>query len=781
MIAEVIIDLKNKSVDKPYSYLVPDEFLGVVEVGERCFVEFSNFKRMGFIINLIDEEPSSTIPLKEIDELLDLEPVLSKELIELAKDLSETSYYPFISYLLTMVPATLKVNYSKKLRLLNKEDFRLNILFNMEEEIDYSKIDKRDLPYIKECIKNKDVELVYDFKRKESIKYVRIVKLESIPEKLTDKRKEIVDYLINNNGQAEWLKLRDELNVSLDTINRMENKGIISFMDKETYREIETLKPFKDKKVTFTLEQQNVFDTLKNDLNKHSVYLLKGITGSGKTEIYLNLIEEVIKKGKEAIVLVPEISLTPMMVNRFKSRFGDDVAIFHSELSNNTRYDEWRKVLRGEVKIAVGARSAIFAPFKNLGIIIIDEEHEQSYKQDNAPIYHAKDVALRRAKQNDCMLLLGSATPAIESYARARKGVFNLVELNNRANNLGLPKTMVVDLNKEFQTGRRFTISYLLEENIKTRIERGEQSLLLLNRRGYSNYIMCKKCGHVRKCPNCDVSLTYHDYDKTLKCHYCNYTIKLNNICPKCGSENLEKIGYGTEKLEEELNTLFPTARVVRMDNDTTRGKNGHEKVLYDFENNGDILIGTQMIAKGLDFPNVTLVGVINADQSLSIPDFRSKEQTFELLTQVSGRAGRGDKPGLVIVQTYNKDHYAIKYGLKQDYEGFYNEEMKVRKIAKFIPFYNMTVIKVKAPELKDAFTRAKIIKDRLNMSIDNPEVIVMGPIPPTISRVDSLYIFNIIIKYKIVPELDNILKNIFEDEISKGTLISLDRFPTSF
>ena len=781
MIAEVIIDLKNKSVDKPYSYLVPDELLNVVEIGERCFVEFSNFKRMGFIINLIDKDIEPGVKLKEIDELLDLEPVLTKELIDLAYNLSQTSYYPFISYLLTMIPANLKVNYSKKLRLINKDDFRLNILFNMEDEIDYDSIEKSDLPYIKECIKNKDIELVYDFKRKESIKYERIIKIESIPDKLTEKRKDIVDYLIEHNGECRWLDLRDELNVSLDTISRMEAKGIISSYDREIYRDIETLKPLKDKKVTFTTEQDRVFSELKNNLDKHSVYLLKGITGSGKTEIYLNLIEEVINKGKEAIVLVPEISLTPMMVNRFKSRFGSDVAIFHSELSNNTRYDEWRKVLRGEVKIAVGARSAVFAPFKNLGIIIIDEEHEQSYKQDNAPIYHAKDVAQKRTELNNCMLLLGSATPAIESYARAKKGIFNLVELKNRANNFGLPKTMVVDLNDELKSGRRWNISLLLEENIKSRIERGEQSLLLLNRRGYSNYVMCKKCGHVRKCPNCDVSLTYHEFDKTLKCHYCNYTIKLTNTCPKCGSDALEKIGYGTEKLEEELKILFPTARVVRMDNDTTRGKNGHEKVLYDFENNGDILLGTQMIAKGLDFPNVTLVGVINADQSLSIPDFRSKEQTFELLTQVSGRAGRGDKPGLVIVQTYNKDHYAIRYGLKQDYEGFYNEEMKVRKVARFIPFYNMTVIKVKAKEIKDAYTEASLIKEKLITSLNNPDVIVMGPIPPTISRVENLYIFNIIIKYKIVPELDLILKNIFEEEISKDVLISLDRFPTSF
>ena len=779
MIADVILDLKTKSVDRPYSYLVPERFLSVVEVGERCFVEFSNFKRMGIIVNLREEEPE--LKLKEIDDLMDIEPVLTPELIDVAKYLSSTSCYPLISYLLTMIPAALKVNYQKVVRLLNHDDFRLAIIFNGKETLNYSSLNKSDLALIKEALRKKDVEIVYDFKKKESIKYEKIVKLMTIPESLNEKRKAIIDYLLKNNNEAKWLTLRDELNVSLDTIKRMEEKGIISLTDREVYRTIETLKPLNDKRVVFTEEQNTVYHELQANLDHQSVYLLHGITGSGKTEIYLSLIEDVLKRGKEAILLVPEISLTPMMVNRFKSRFGDDVAIFHSELSNNTRYDEWRKVLRGEVKIAVGARSAIFAPFKNLGIIIIDEEHEQSYKQDTAPIYQAKDVAEKRSQNHGCMLLLGSATPSIESYARAQKGVYHLVSLKHRANAFGLPQTVVVDLNEEFKKGMRGDISPLLQNEITKRLARGEQSLLLLNRRGYANFVMCRACGYVRKCPNCDVSLTYHEYDHTLKCHYCNYEICLEDKCPKCGSTYLQKMGTGTERLEEELKTIFPSARIVRMDNDTTRGKNGHERVLYDFEFNGDILLGTQMIAKGLDFPNVTLVGVINADQSLDIPDFRSKETTFELLTQVSGRAGRGDKPGLVVVQTYNKDHYAIKFGLAQDYLGFYNEEMKVRKIAKFIPFYNMTVIKVKAEKANEAYSKAATIKEKLSKTLEGEEVIILGPIPPTISRVDNFYIFNIILKYKIVPALDRILKNIYDEMKENNVLVSVDRFPTSF
>jgi len=778
-VANIILDLKTKSVDKPFTYLIPDRFLDIISVGERCYVDFNHMKRMGIIISIDEYDNKST--LKEIDDLIDIEPVLTKELIDVGVYLSKTSCYPLITYLETMIPNVLKVTYSKTLKLIDKDDFRLNLIFNNQDELEYELVDKSDFDTIKNAIKDKKIELVLSYNRKESIKFIKYVKLLKDSDKLTQKRKEVIDYLKKNNNECLWLNLRDDLNVSLDTLYRMEDIGLISIYEKESYRDIETLKPLNDKRVSFTDEQKNVFNTLKSNLNKFDTYLLHGITGSGKTEIYLNLIEEVLKSGKEAIILVPEISLTPMMVNRFKSRFGSDVAIFHSELSDNTRYDEWRKVLRGEVKIAVGARSAVFAPFKNLGIIIIDEEHESSYKQDNSPMYHARDVAERRAKLNNCMLLLGSATPSIESYARCLKNVYKLVELKNRANNFGLPETVTVDLNEEFRKGMKGYISDPLKEEIENRLEKGEQSLLLLNRRGYSSFVMCRACGHVEKCPNCDVSLTYHNFDNSLKCHYCGFEKPLISSCSKCNSPYLERMGFGTEKLEEELNRLFPRAKTIRMDNDTTRGKNGHEKVLYEFENNGDILLGTQMIAKGLDFPNVTLVGVINADQSLMIPDFRSKEETFELLTQVSGRAGRGDKPGKVIVQTHNKSHYAIKYGLLQDYNGFFNEEMKVRKIAKFVPFYYMTQIKIKSKDMKECYNEAFKIKMRLLDKYNNDEVIVMGPIKPTISKIDSFYIFNVVIKYKVVEGLDETLKEIYDTESNNGVLISIDRFPSSF
>lgn len=778
MIADVILDLKIKDLDKTYSYIIPKAFKEKVKVGMRCFVSFNKFMRMGFILSLREGDESN---LKEIDELLDAEPVLTDELIEVAKYLSETSYYPLVSYLETMLPTSLKVGYTKELVLKNKDNFRLQLLFDSKDTIDYDELDKFDHELVSESIKNGDIEVIYNFKRKESIIKEKIIKLESEEGKITPLRQKIFDYLKASGGECIWDNLRDDLGVTLSTITKMALLHMVSITEKEKYRGVETLKPLNDKRVTLNDAQSKVFDTLKSNLDHYHTHLLHGVTGSGKTEIYISLIEEVVRKGKDAILLVPEISLTPMMVNRFKSRFGDNVAIFHSELSNNTRYDEWRKVIRGEVKIAVGARSAIFVPFKNLGIVIIDEEHEQSYKQDSAPIYHARDVAMMRCKLNNCMLLLGSATPSIESYARARKGVYSLVELKERANNLSLPKTVVVDLSEEYKKGMKGMISTRLKEELSLRLEKGEQSILLLNRRGYSNFIMCRACGYTEKCPNCDVSLTYHEYDKRLKCHYCNYEKKVINVCPKCGSTFLEKVGTGTEKVEEELHTLFPLAKVVRMDNDTTRGKMGHEKVLYEFERCGDILLGTQMIAKGLDFSNVTLVGVINADQSLEIPDFRSKETTFSLLTQVSGRAGRGDKEGLSIIQTYNKDQYAIRCALKQDYFEFYTEEMRVRNIARFIPYYNMTVIRVKSKNVNDAYTKATLYKEKIITSLKDENIIVLGPIPPTISKVNNYYIFNVIIKYKIVSRLDNILKNIYNESIDDTVLVSIDRFPTSF
>ncbi len=392
-------------------------------------------------------------------------------------------------------------------------------------------------------------------------------------------------------------------------------------------------------------------------------FLIHGVTGSGKTEIYLQTIEAKLKEGKEAIVLVPEISLTPQMVERFKSRFGSEVAVLHSALSSGEKYDEWRKIERKEARVVVGARSAVFAPFENLGIIIIDEEHEASYKQEDNPRYHARDVAIWRATKYQCPVVLGSATPSLESFARAKKGVYTLIELPSRVNDRAMPEVSVVDMREELRKENRTEFSTELLEKIKDRIAKKEQTVLMLNRRGYSSFVMCRDCGYVVECPNCDISLTYHQSSNQMKCHYCGHEERVPQKMSELRGEHIRYFGTGTQKVEESLTKLIPEARVIRMDVDTTRTKGAHEKLLKSFRNHeADILLGTQMIAKGLDFPDITLVGVLNADTMLHLPDFRASERTFQLLTQVSGRAGRHERTGEVIVQSYNPEHYSIEF-----------------------------------------------------------------------------------------------------------------------
>ncbi len=477
------------------------------------------------------------------------------------------------------------------------------------------------------------------------------------------------------------------------------------------------------------------------------------------------------------IFLVPEISLTPMMMSRFKAEFQEEVAMLHSGLSVLEKYDEWRRIAHGEAKIVIGARSACFAPVKNLGLIVIDECHESSYKQENAPNYYAVDVLQKRSHHNQAVLILGSATPNIESYARQVKGYYQLLSLNNRALNAKLPEVEVVDMKQEFISGNNDSFSVVLQKEIKDRLDRKEQVILLLNRRGYSNFIICRNCGHVIMCPNCDISLTYHEYSHSLKCHYCGHDEGLPKTCPKCGSEELRYMGSGTQKVESELHQLFPTAKIIRMDNDTTRTKNSHEKLLHEFEKNGDILLGTQMIAKGLDFPRVTLVGIIQADNNLYLSDFRASEKTFQLIMQVSGRAGRRDALGKVIIQAYNPEHYAIKYACASDYLGFYHHEMNIRRLAKYSPFYYMIELQVFGPNIRDVFYNGIEVVKYLKRELGN-EVIVLGPAIPVVRRINNRYHCEIMVKYKESNKLNQVMSEIMENYQLSDNFIAIDRFP---
>ena len=561
-------------------------------------------------------------------------------------------------------------------------------------------------------------------------------------------------------------------------------KDLLKEQNQEVYRDPYQNRAFeRTQPLPLTNDQQTVIkpilDTIENNL--HEVFLLYGVTGSGKTEIYLQSIQEVIEKGQEAIVLVPEIALTPQMVNRFKGRFGNLVAVLHSGLSAGEKYDEWRKIQRNEVSVVVGARSAIFAPFENLGIIIIDEEHETSYKQEEMPRYHARDVAIKRAKNYNCPVVLGSATPSLESFARAKKGVYRLLTLPSRMNQRALPAVEIIDMREELRDGNRSMFSRKLFEMLKGRIERKEQTVLFLNKRGHSSFVMCRDCGYVMNCPNCDISLTYHRVNEQMKCHYCSFEAPVPKSCPECNSEYIRYFGTGTQKVEDELGKILPEARIIRMDVDTTGRKGSHERLLKDFQDGkADILLGTQMIAKGLDFPNITLVGVLSADTMLHLPDFRSSEKTFQLLTQVSGRAGRHELPGEVIIQTYTPEHYSIELAGTQDFDRFYQREMMARKTHSYPPFYYLSLITVSHEELITVISATEKITAFVRSRISN-HAVVLGPSASPIPRINNRYRYQCLIKYKREPELFPTLKTIldqYQPNAKSGLLVSIDVNP---
>ena len=502
---------------------------------------------------------------------------------------------------------------------------------------------------------------------------------------------------------------------------------------------------------------------MKTNSNK---FLIHGVTGSGKTEIYMKLVSLMIEENKESIIFVPEISLTPQMVERFKGRFGKDIAVFHSRLSDGERYDEWIRIKNKKVKVAVGARSAIFLPFSNLGLIVIDEEHEGSYKSDVSPKYNAIDIGMIKSDLENCKLVLGSATPSLETYNKCLKGDIDLITINSRADNAKLPQISIVDMREELQNGNKSMFSRKLLVNIEECLKKKEQIILFLNRRGHSTFVSCRKCGYVFKCDDCDIALTYHSESKKLVCHYCGKTKNSISVCPKCNSKYVKYFGVGTEKIEQEIKKIFPIARTLRMDYDTTRHKDAYENIYNDFKNNrADILIGTQMVAKGLDFKNVTLVGVIAADLSLNLPDFRAAERTFQLISQVSGRAGRGAKEGNVIVQTYNPESFAIKTAASNDYLAFYNNEIKIREIMDYPPFNNLLLINFSCKNedelIKNSQNIGVILKDKLK---EHKDITMLGPCPCTISKIKEMYRWQIILKGKINIKLaEKIKKDIHE------------------
>lgn len=705
MEAEVLIGYGAKIIDKAFSYDVPKNLEDKLKIGMKVVVPFGKTTTNGFVINI--KTKTNENELKSITNIADETFVLNDELLKLGKYIKETTLCSLVTSYQCMLPSSMKIK---------------NIKSNYQKYDEYLILNSRDLA--KDFIKN-------------------------------NARKKRALTLLNDLLNANKVLKK---NYSSAIVEPLLNENIIKIVKENKYRINKTNNKESAKKLT--TEQLNVYESITSSLNTNDIFLLLGVTGSGKTEVYMQVIEKVIAEKKNVIMLVPEISLSMQIVNRFYERFGSSVAIFHSALSEGEKYDEYHKILNGDVHLVVGTRSAIFAPFPNIGLIILDEEQSSNYKQDNNPRYHAKDIAIWRSQYHHCPVILGSATPSLESMARASKGVYKLLTLKNRIGNAKLPKVTLVDMQVEYKK-RNMIVSDKLDSLIKERINNHEQVIIFLNRRGFTTMKTCKNCGFTFKCPHCDITLIYHKSSNHLRCHYCGYTLLNTDICPECHENSLTSYGLGTEKLEEELKIRYKDANILRMDADTTSKKGSSEAMIKQIENGDiDIIIGTQMISKGFDFPKVTLVGIINADETLNIPDFRSGERTFELISQTAGRAGRKDLPGEVIIQTFNPENNTLLYVANNDYLGMYNYEMNIRKTLKYPPYFYLTIIKIASKDYNMASSEISKVYSFLNKNLNN--VIMLGPTTASMFKVNGIYRFQIILKYK-------------NYEFIKNTLISLD------
>ena len=795
-IAKIIVDVPLMQTDQPYSYRIPEEFEGMLEVGMRVHVPFGKGNRLiqGIVLGLesrLDEEEIEQ-DLKDIAEVLDFSPVLTQEQLWLAEELRKSVFSYKISILKAMLPGFLNSSYDKilyPLAGLSQEDRER--LFGSEDSLAFSSLDLAKQAEMMRLTRKGLLGLEYQAVDQKKVKTqswyeVNLAQLEGVEISARAKKKlELRDYLLSHPESDSLASLLESY--SREQVNFFVEQGAVTIVQKEVQRSaayfegIEASQPLE-----LNPEQRQARDAVVSAIGSHQPpFLLQGITGSGKTEVYLQIIQGALDKGKTAILLVPEISLTPQMTERFIARFGDKVAILHSGLSNGEKYDEWRKVERGDAQVVVGARSAIFAPLKNLGVMIIDEEHEATYKQDSNPRYHAREVAILRAQYNQAVLVLGSATPSLESRARAGKGVYQHLRLTQRANPLArIPEVQVIDFRDHIGQNETSNFTPPLLEAIQDRLTKKEQVVLMLNRRGYSSFVMCRECGTVDTCPNCDISLTLHMDTKTMNCHYCGFSKDIPQFCPNCKSHSIRYYGTGTQKAYDELAELFPQARILRMDVDTTRKKGSHQALLDQFgRGEADILLGTQMIAKGLDFPNVTLVGVLNADTALNLPDFRSSERTFQLLTQVAGRAGRAEKAGQVLIQSYNPQHYAIRFAKDQDYEGFYAYEMGIRRQLGYPPYYFTIGITLSHKKEEEVVKRAYEVMNILRSGLSETSHI-LGPTPKPIARTHNLYHYQILIKYRLEDELGPTLNQVLaltQERENSELRLSIDHEPQQF
>ena len=729
--AEIILNSEALEIDRPFTYKIPVELEEKVQVGQIVKVPFGmgNKTSEGFVLSIKGEnEVNISFKVKKISAIITDEPIIDEDDIKLINFLREKYLCKYIDAFRLLIPVGIMKgakSKSKKVIVFKSDDLS--------------------------CIKKPEGYI------------------------------EIINFLKENSGKYTKSELINVNSISQYKLNKLIEKGLLVVEEETVFRyNNRTYNIDCEKELTF--EQKHVLDEYNNSGN--NLFLLKGVTGSGKTEVYMRMVEEVLEKNQSAIVLVPEISLTPQMIERFKGRFGRDVALFHSKLSDGERFDEWFRVKEGKAKLVVGARSAIFLPVKNLGLIIIDEEHENTYKSDQNPKYQTKEVAEFLSEQKGCRVVLGSATPTIETYYRALTGDLKLLELNSRVDGKAMPPMKVIDMRNELRSGNISLFSRELFRDMQEKLSKGEQIILFLNRRGFSTFVSCRSCGYVFKCEECDISMTYHR-SGLLVCHYCGKTKRAPQKCPKCDSKYVKFFGAGTERVEEEVKKYFKDARVLRMDVDTTRGKDSYEKIYNTFkEGKADILIGTQMISKGLDFKNVTLVGILAADMSINIPDYRAAERTFQIITQVAGRAGRGEKQGKVVIQTYTPEHYSLEYAVNYDYEGFYEKEFTVRALMKYPPFGKILLINgiSKKEDLLKNFMHkiSNVIKPLVEKEID---VDILGPIPCLVAKVKENYRWQIVIKGEFESEFAKKIKELLYDEnknVYNDIRISMDINPNN-
>lgn len=717
-IARVIVDIASSLVDKIFDYILPFDN---ISVGTRVYVPFGKIQKEGYVIEITNHSNCDKSKLKEITSPVDKFPIISEDQIELAKFMKNKFHTGFCD----------------ALRLFLPSELRTGKVHELVKVICFISDENKAKKYLSTV-------------RKNSTSIIGLINL------LLEK------------GSISQTELNKKFNPS--SLKKLINDKIIQTKDEVVRRT-----PYKqvlnseNKNIKLTNNQQYVVDRITTEKN---TYLLHGVTGSGKTEVYMHSMQKILNSGKTGIMLVPEISLTPQVLMNFRSRFGNNVAILHSGLSAGERFDEWQRILLGEAQIVIGARSAIFAPLKNIGLIVIDEEHDNSYNSDSNPRYNTIEVAKERARLNDASLVLGSATPSLISYHNAMSGTYQLLEMKERINKRELPPLTIIDMGNEICEGNTGVFSFKLKEALKKTIHDGNQAMLFINRRGYASFLMCKKCGFVAKCHDCDVSLVYHKYENVLKCHYCGNRYKVFTECPECGNDTLSTGAIGTQRVVQELKEFLPNVNIGRMDNDTTKTKDSHLKILSDFrEGKTQILVGTQMIAKGHDFPSVTLVGIVDADVSLYQSSYTSTEQTFQLITQVAGRAGRADKSGEIYLQTYVPRHYAYKLASFYDYPAFYKKEINLRETTMYPPFVKILRILFSSEDENLAKNTAKVYYEEVKKIQQkyNTEFVYLGAMKAPIGRIQNKFRLQILARIK-TNFADKITNEIFElaDSIKK-------------